>query len=356
MARFDFIGHDVPPVLSISRGFSAPVAIEMDRPAADLVFLAAHDDDPFARYEAMQTLVVQHLVAAVSGGFQCEADREAGRSSIGEAMARILSDPLLDDLMRGELMILPSEAYLAEQLLVADPGAIHAEREGLKAWLGRELGEQLRALHDRASAVPYGRDAAARGARKLKTQTLVYLAAGDPAEAARRAAAQYAQAETMTDRQGALMVLCGLDRPEREAALADFHARFAGNALVIDKWFTLQAGSLHHDVLDHAKALSRHAEFTLHNPNRVRALWMAMAVNPKAFHAASGEGYRLIADLILALDPVNAQTAARFVAPLGRWRRIEAGRSVLMKAELERIAATPGLSRDTFEQVTKSLG
>jgi len=355
-ARFDFIGHDAPPVLSINRGFSAPVAIEMDRVAADLVFLAAHDDDPFARYEAMQTLVVQHLVAAVSGGFLCEADREAGRASIGEAMARIIADPLLDDLMRGELMILPSEAYLAEQLLVADPGAIHEEREGLKAWLGRELGKDLRALHDRASAVPYGRDAAARGARKLKTQALVYLAAGDPAEAACRAAAQYASADTMTDRQGALMVLCGLDRPEREAALADFHARFAGNALVIDKWFTLQAGSLHRDVLEHVKALSRHPEFTLANPNRVRALWMAMAVNPKAFHAASGEGYRLIADLILALDPINAQTAARFVPPLGRWRRIEAGRSALMKAELERIAAAPGLSRDTFEQVTKSLG
>ncbi|HMP57681.1 MAG TPA: DUF3458 domain-containing protein, partial [Novosphingobium sp.] len=328
-ARFDFIGHDAAPVLSINRGFSAPVAIEMERSAEDLVFLAAHDDDPFARYEAMQTLVVQHLVAAVSGSLAGDAEREAGRAAIRTAMARILADPLLDDLMRGELMILPAEAYLAEQLLTADPGAIHAEREGLKAWLGRALGEELRALHDRASAVPYGRDAAARGARKLKTQALVWLAAADPAEAARRAAAQYRGADNMTDRQGALMVLCGLDAPEREEALADFHARFAGNALVIDKWFTLQAGSLHRDVLDHVKALSQHPEFTLHNPNRVRALWMAMAVNPKAFHAASGEGYRLIADLILALDPVNAQTAARFVPPLGRLRRIEPVRSAL---------------------------
>ncbi len=258
--------------------------------------------------------------------------------------------------MRGELMLLPAEGYLAEQLLVADPGAIHDEREGLKAWLGRSLHDRLNVLHDRASAVPYSRDAAARGARKLKTQALVYLAAGSPQEAARRAAAQYRAADNMTDRQGALMVLCGLDVPEREELLADFHARYQGNALVIDKWFSLQAGSLHPRALEHVKALAAHADFTLANPNRVRALYMGLAMNPPAFHAASGEGYRTIADLIVALDPLNAQTAARFVPSLGRWRRIEAGRSALMRAELERIAAAPVLSRDVREQVTKSLG
>ena len=347
-----FPGFASRPVLSINRGFSAPVAMDSDASAEDLVFLAAHDDDPFARYEAMQSLVVQHIVGTVTG----QGGQDASRAAIGTAFGRILADDKLDDLMRGELLLLPAESYLAEQVLVADPGAIHAAREGLKAWLGAEHGAALKAMHDRASAVPDGRDAAARGARKLKTQALVYLAAADPAEAARRAAAQYRAAATMTDRQGALMVLCGLDVPERAELLADFHARFAGNALVIDKWFTLQAGSLHKDVLDHAKTLADHPDFTLHNPNRVRALWMAMAVNPKAFHDAGGEGYRLIADLILALDPVNPQTAARFVPPLGRWRRIEPGRSALMKAQLERIAAAPNLSRDTFEQVTKSLG
>lgn len=355
-AQFSFAGFATRPVLSINRGFSAPVAIEADSSAADLLFLAANDDDPFARYEAMQSLIVQHLVAAVSGGFLCAADRDAGRESIRQALAAVIDDPALDDLMRGELLILPAESYLAEQLLVADPGAIRAEREELKAWLGRALEDRLTALHDRVSAVPYGRDAAARGARKLKTSALTYLAAGVPGEAIRRAAAQYAAADNMTDRQGALMVLCGLDGPEREAALADFAKRHAGNALVIDKWFSLQAGSLHPRVLDHVKALAGHPDFTLNNPNRVRALYMAAGVNPGAFHAADGAGYRLIADLILALDPLNAQTAARFVAPLGRWRRIEPVRAALMRAELERIAATPGLSRDTFEQVTKSLG
>jgi aminopeptidase N len=355
-AEFRFPGFAQPPVLSINRGFTAPVAIDSQASSADLVFLAANDDDPFARYEAMQSLIVQHLVAATGGGMLCDAERQAGRESIGRALAAVIDDPALDDLMRGELMILPAESYLAEQLPVADPGAIHAEREGLKAWLGRELESSLTALHDRVSAVPYGRDAAARGARKLKTQVLVYLAAGNAAEAARRASVQYDRADNMTDRQGALMVLCGLDNPARAERLADFHKRYEGNALVLDKWFSLQAGSLHRDVLDHVNALASHPDFTMANPNRVRALYMSAAVNPKAFHAASGEGYRLIADLILALDPINAQTAARFVAPLGRWRRIEPKRSAMMRAELERIAAAPGLSRDTREQVTKSLG
>jgi aminopeptidase N len=353
-AELSFPGFAARPVLSINRGFSAPVSVDSDATAEDLVFLAAHDDDPFARFEAMQALVVQHLVAAVSGTLD-DAARSQGRAAIGAALGAVLADPAIDDSMRGELMILPAEAYLAEQLLVADPGAIRAEREALKAWLGRALQAELTALHDRVSAVPYSRDAAARGARKLKTQALVYLAAATPRDAAARAAAQYRAADNMTDRQGALMVLCGLDVPEREELLADFHARYAGNALVIDKWFSLQAGSLHPGALDHVKALAQHADFTLANPNRARALYMGFAVNQAAFHAASGEGYRMIADLILVLDPVNAQTAARFVPPLGRWRRIEAGRSALMRAELERIATAPGLSRDTREQVSKSL-
>ncbi len=160
----------------------------------------------------------------------------------------------------------------------------------------------------------------------------------------------------MTDRQGALMVLAGLDTPARAELLADFKARYDGNALVIDKWFSLQAGSLHPQALEHVKDLARHPDFTLSNPNRVRSLYMTFAANPQAFHTASGEGYRMIADLILALDPINAQTAARFVPPLGRWRRIEPVRSARMRAELERIAAAADLSRDTAEQVGRSLG
>jgi aminopeptidase N len=351
---FTFSGFAKPPVLSINRGFSAPVALVNPASDADLVFLAAHDDDPFARYEAMQQLVVQHLVAAVKGTLT-EASRTTGRVAIGEAFAAVLADQALDDLMRGELLILPGETYLAEQIEQVDPVQVRAEREELKRWLGETLIAEWRALHDRCSAVPYSLDADARGARKLKTQALVYLTLADPGDTAQRARAQYDAASNMTDRQGALMVLAGLECADRALVLADFHARFAGNPLVIDKWFSIQASSFHPKALEHVKALAGHGDFTMANPNRVRALYMAFAGNPGAFHAASGEGYRMIADLIIALDPINANVAARFVTPLGRWRKLEPVRAGLMRAELERIAAIPTLSRDVREQVTRSL-
>ena len=352
---FPFKGYLRPPVLSINRGFTAPVAIETQQSSEDLVFLAARDDDAFARYEAMQRLVVGHLVAEARGEL-AERARDVERDAISQALEAILFDAALDDLMRGELLTLPAESYLAEHFEAADPAAIHAGREGLKAWLGEELRDDFADLHDRAISVPYSRDAAARGARKVKTQALVYLAAGAPDEAARRALAQYQAADNMTDRQGALMVLCSLDGDAREQALGDFYARHEDNPLVIDKWFSLQAGSLHPRVLDHIAELARHPAFTLSNPNRARALYMALAMNPSGFHDASGRGYRMIGDLIRELDAANPQLAARFVPPLGRWRRIEPGRSALMRAELERIGEVSGLSRDTREQVSKSLG
>ena len=349
------------PVVSINRGFTAPVVIERNLAREDLVFLAAHDDDPFARSEALQELAVSHLVGTASGALSA-ADQAAGEAAIIGAFRSSLADQALDDAMRGELMMLPSETYLFEAMAgsgatgarLADPGAIHAAREGLKAAIGTALAQELGALHVRASAVPLD-DPAGRGARKVKTLALVLIAAADPARAATLAAQQYDAADNMTDRQGGLMVLCGLDCPEREQRLTAFYDRYKDNALVVDKWFTLQALSLHADVIAQVRKLAEHPDFTLKNPNRVRSLHMAFAGNPKGFHAASGEGYRMVADVILALDPINPQTAARFVPSLGRWRRIEPVRAALMKAELERIAAAGNLSRDTFEQVSRSL-
>jgi aminopeptidase N len=354
-ASLSFSGFAAPPVLSINRGFSAPVAIERDTPVEDLVFLAANDDDPFARYEAMQDLVVAYLRDAASGALASER-RAAGQQAILSAFASAVTDEALDDLMRGELLILPGHSYISEQLAVADPLAIHQEREGLKALLGSRLETEFAAMHARASAISDGSDAVARGARKVKTQALVYLAAGVPERAKEIAAAQYDTATNMTDRLGALMVLAGLRSPERTDKILDFYTRFRDNPLVIDKWFAIQAQSLHPDVIEHVKALAKHPDFNIRNPNRVRSLFMAFTGAPQGFHAASGEGYRLIADLILELDPINPQTAARFVAPLGRWRRTERDRATLMRAELERISKAPKLSRDTFEQVTRSLG
>jgi len=352
---FAFEGFTAKPVLSINRGFSAPVNIERAISDEDLVFLAACDDDPFARYEAMQDLIVRHLTAASGDGLDA-AGREAARTAIAQAFEAILNDTALDDSMSGELMMLPGLTYLAEQQLISDPSRIHEEREGLKGWLGSRFETALVDMYQRASALPYGHDSASRGARKIKTQALVYLAAGNPERASTMAAAQYDAADNMTDRQGALMVLTGLGTAARTDKLIDFHRRYSGNELVIDKWFALQASSLNPNAISHVKALADHADFTMRNPNRVRSLYMAFASNPQAFHDASGGGYRIIADLILALDPINPQTAARFVPALGRWRRIEPGRAALMRAELERIKSADNLSRDTFEQVTRSLG
>ncbi|MBO9517986.1 MAG: aminopeptidase N [Porphyrobacter sp.] len=354
-ASLSFSGFTSPPVLSINRGFSAPVAIERDTPVEDLVFLAASDDDPFARYEAMQDLVVTYLRDAASGALGA-GQRAAGQDAILAAFASAVTDEALDDLMRGELLILPGHSYISEQLPVADPLAIHQEREGLKALIGSRLEAEIVAMHERASAIPDGASAAARGARKVKTQALVYLAPGVPERAKALAAAQYDAATNMTDRLGALMVLAGLRSAKRTDKILDFYNRYRDNPLVIDKWFAIQAQSLHPDVLEHVKALAKHPDFNIRNPNRVRSLYMAFTGAPQGFHAASGEGYRLIGDVILELDPINPQTAARFVPPLGRWRRTEPGRAAMMRAELERISKAQKLSRDTFEQVTRSLG
>lgn len=345
------------PVVSINRGFTAPVVIERSLSREDLVFLAAQDDDPFARSEALQELGVAHLVGAARGTLSAEEQAD-GEAAIIAAFRASLADAALEDAMRGELLVLPSETYLFEAMAtgtqLADPGAIHTAREGLKAAIARALAGELQAAHARTSAIPLD-DPAGRGARKVKTLVLGLIAAADPATAASLAAAQYDAADNMTDRQGALMVLCSLNVPEREARLAAFYERYKDNALVIDKWFTLQALSFHPDVIAHVRKLAEHPDFTIRNPNRVRSLHMAFAGNPKGFHKADGEGYRMVADVILALDPINPQTAARFVPALGRWRRIEPGRAALMKAELERILASGNLSRDTFEQVSRSL-
>lgn len=352
-ASFTFDGYPTRPVLSINRGFTAPVMIQREASLDELLLLAAHDDDAFARYEAMQELMVGHLVAGATGALD-DVRRAQGEAAIVQALGAVLEDERLDDSMRGELMSLPTQAYLFEQIDKPDPDAVHREREGLKALLARELAAPLEETYRRCAQVAFDAPGA-RGARKVKTQALAYLAAHEAGRAAEIAARQYDAADNMTDRQGALMVLAGLEHPLREEKLEAFYRRYRGNALVIDKWFTLQALSLHPRVLDHVRALADHPDFTLANPNRVRSLYMALAGNPPAFHAASGEGYRMLADLILRLDPINPQTAARFVPALGRWRRIEEKRAALMRGELERIRAAERLSRDVFEQVVRSL-
>jgi aminopeptidase N len=348
-AEIVFEGMGERPILSINRGFSAPVTVETDRSPADLAFLSAGDDDPFARYEATQQLMLDTVLASVSGA---AADEEA----VVEAVRRTLADETLDRAFTAEAVLLPSEAYVGDHMSTVDPEAVRTARESLRRRLGRELETQWRAAYAATSANRYVYTPAAKGARRLRTVALGYLMAAGADDAPALARRQFEDADNMTDRQGALGVLANSDAAEREGALAAFYERYRGDPLVLDKWFMVQALSTRDDALDEAERLAKHPDFTLANPNRVRSLVGAFASNQRAFHHPGGRGYRFLADTILALDKLNPQTAARLVPPLGRWRRFDEGRQALMRAELERLAAAPGLSKDVLEQATKSLG
>jgi aminopeptidase N len=343
-----FSAAETKLVLSINRGFSAPVVVEAERSATDLAFLSAHDDDPFARYEAMQQLMLDTLLAAIAG--------RAAHGPVVDAVRQTLEDEALDPAFTAEAVLLPSEAFIGDQMPVVDPERIRTAREALRAELGRALEPQWRAAYASTAANRYEYSPAAKGARRLKTVALNYLMAAGAEDSAALAKRQHDEADNMTDRQGALGALANSDAPERRGALAAFYDRYRGDALVLDKWFTVQAVSTRDDTLDAVEALARHPDFTLANPNRMRSLVGAFAGNQRAFHHESGRGYRFLADRILAVDRLNPQTAARLVPPLGRWRRFDEKRQDLMKAELERIVATPGLSKDVFEQASKSLG
>ncbi len=345
---FTFEGISNPPVLSINRGFSAPVIVDAPRTPAELAFLSAHDDDPFARYEAMQQLMVGALTGAAATG-------TLDSGAVIDAIRTSATDPALDDAFIAEAIRLPSEAYIGDQMLVVDPEAIHAAREAMQQAIGVALETLWRDLHARTARPAFTLEPGDKGARKLRNVALSYIAAAGVADGPWLALTQFETAHNMTERQGALAVLANSESAERGKALAAFYDRYRGNALVLDKWFQTQALAFHSDTVRIVEQLARHKDFTLTNPNRVRSLYGAFAANQWAFHSGVGEGYRLLAELIIALDPINPQTAARMVPPLGRWRRFGAERGQMMRSELERVLAQPRLSKDVTEQVSKSL-
>jgi aminopeptidase N len=344
-----FEGISERPILSINRGFSAPVIIETDRAVADLAFLAKHDDDPFARYEAIQQLMLGTLARAASDG-------KADHAPVIEAVAGTLGDSALDPAFIAEAVLLPTESFIGDQMATVDPDAIALARDALRADLGRALEDRWRAAYDGSRANRYAYTPAAKGRRRLRNVALGYIDGAGAPDAAELAFRQFVEADNMTDRQGALGTLANGTSAEREQALGLFYERYRDNALVLDKWFTAQALSTRADTLDAVIALAEHPDFTLANPNRFRALIGAFAANQRRFHASSGRGYRFLADMTLALDRLNPQTAARLIPALGRWRRFDETRAALMRAELQRVLDQPGLSKDVFEQASKSLG
>ena len=351
---FRFVNVPEPPTPSLLRGFSAPVKLKMGWSHDQLQFLAAHDSDAFARWEAGQQLAVTLMLGLV-------ADQRAGRAlsldaGLIEAFARTLDDTALDPAFVAQALSLPSETYIGELMDEIDPGAIHAVREHLRHGLGAALAERWRAAwranHDTG---PYAIDPRAMGRRSLKALSLAYLLAIDAPDALAQCVALARAGTNMTDVLSGLGLLCEHAKPEREAALATFYERWRDDALVIDKWFGIQAGVSAPDTLERVHRLLKHPAYDAKNPNRVRALVGAFCANPVRFHDPSGAGYRFLAEQVLAIDGFNPKIAARLVGPLGRWRRYEPGRRALMRAELARIAAAPALSRDVYEIASKSL-
>jgi aminopeptidase N len=351
---FRFTGIGEEPVPSILRGFSAPVRLRADGGDERLRFLLAHDSDPFNRWEAGQNLAVSTLLRLVD-------DHMAGRDprlegSFVAAFAAVMDDDAIDQALLAEILTLPSEGYLGEQMDVIRVDEIHTAREFVLRTLAAELRDRFESLYQRGRGGEYRIDAQSIARRRLTNLCLDYLVRLDDPSLRQLALEQYLRADNMTDAMAAMTALSRLDCDERDQVLADFQRRWKDDPLVLDKWFSVQATSPGPGALDRVRELMDHPSFDLRNPNRFRALIGAFAHgNPVAFHAADGSGYRFIADQVLALDPLNPQVAARLAGAFTRWRRHDEHRQALMRAELERMAARRDLSRDVYEIVSKSL-
>jgi aminopeptidase N len=345
-------------VPSLLRGFSAPVKLTTDDDEANLLFRLAHDDDAFNRVEAGQELFLRHLeqgVARVQAQQEPQAPSSALVAAVRTTLAQALT-PGADHALLALALSVPGLDVTGDRLPWADYASAHAVREALVVALARELAPLLAdvdlALSRELDGRPYAFEPRAVGLRSLRNLVVSWRARTND----EHAHAHLQRASCMTDVQTALALLAVARGPRREAAFNDFYARWKHEALMIDKWFLLQAQSTRAGVLDDVTGLLSHEAFSLKNPNRARSLVSAFAMgNPLHFHDASGRGYAFLADQVTALDAFNPQIAARFLVPLTRWRRQDPPRQELMKAQLRRVLERSGCSRDAYEIASKSL-
>lgn len=351
---FVFSGIAEEPVPSILRHFSAPVKVKADLSEQERLFLMANDPDEFNRWDAGQQLgvrIILNLVKDAHNGLPLRLDQ-----AFAAAFGKILTSALDDKAFQATVLTLPSEAYLADFMQVIDPSAIHETRSFVQKTLARSLKEEFHAAYyTNQDTGPYRTDQASIGRRSLKNVCLAYLMELDDPGVMKLCVDQFRTAGNMTDRIAALAALANSDGPERREALEAFYREWKDDPLVVDKWLTLQALSRLPDTLATVQALTRHPAFTIKNPNKVRSLINAFAANAVRFHDTSGAGYAFIADQVLLLDPLNPQIAARLASAFTLWKRYDELRKTLMKAQLERILRTPGLSRDVHEITAKSL-
>jgi aminopeptidase N len=340
------------PTPSLLRGFSAPVKLDIALDDAALLRLAGIDSDPFNRWQALRLVLTRDLIATVRG-------QPAGTQDgpIAEVMARALvGEP--EHAYAAQLIGMPTAADIARELGEnVDPDAVQAAIRRMARALGSRLAGTILARRlELADDGPYRPDSAGAGRRALRNTALAYLVLGEPAQGIHEAAAQYRSAANMTDRVAALSALSLEPNDAYVAALADFEARYRDDALVLDKWFALQATVARPETLERVKALMQHPAFSLRTPNRVYALLSSFAhANPTEFHRADGAGYDFVMDLVVALDSVNPQVASRLMSAFRTWRTLEPVRREKARAAIAQIAALPGLSRDVSDIAERAL-
>lgn len=356
--RFVFVEVPEQPLPSLLRGFSAPVKLSFPYSRDQLLFLMQHDSDGFNRWEAGQQLsvqVLQELIGQHQRGEQLVLDPR-----LIEAYRTLLADEALTRRWSPRCS-LPSEAYLTEISEVADVDAIHAAREFARQRIGEALFEPLwqryQANRKISRDTAYLAEASHIARRSLQNIALSYLSLSGREEILAACLEQYEGCDNMTERLTALAVLVNSGfEAEKGKALAMFADYFKDDPLVMDQWFSVQAGSPLPGGLERVQALMQHPAFTLKNPNKVRALIGAFAnQNLVNFHRPDGAGYRFLADQVIVLNALNPQIASRLLVPLTRWRKYDEARQALMRGELERILASGELSSDVYEVVSKSL-
>ena len=351
---FRFVDVPTRPVPSLARGFSAPAFIEYAYTDEALQHLLCYDSDAFNRWKAGQRLALNLLDEGVG-------NHVAGRpvtfpDYLATAFGRVLEDAAQDPAFAAEALTLPPEVTIAEQLKEIDPEAVHLVRLAMRRFLAERLEADFRRSYEtfRASG-PYRPEAESIGRRALRNLSLAYLMDLGAEPTRRMCVAQLSTADNMTDALAALTALANCDCPERRPALDAFYVKWQDEPLVVDKWLGVEALSRLPGTVARVRALTGHPAFTLKNPNKVYALLGAFAANLINFHAADGSGYDFLVEQSLALDAINPQVASRIVRNFERYKRFEPRRRALMRASLERVAATPGLSRETAEVVGKAL-
>lgn len=353
---FRFISLNEKPVISILRGFSAPVKLLMDRTVEENQFLFANDSDPFCRWEAGQQLAGTILLDYVSS-VQRDMAMDSAVTALIDAFRRVMSETWEDLSFQATLLALPTEKYISEQMEIIDIDAIYQARRFVKREIAKELKDLFLDLYERnhlPESGPFGKRAVGR--RWLKNVCLDYLTELDDDDAHRLCRDQYVGATTMTDQIAALACILNSRSSNKAKLVEAFYQQWEKEALVIDKWFALQSMSPVSGGYSRVVELKNHPAFSIRNPNRVRSLVGAFSQsNPVHFHARDGAGYRFLSDIVIDLNAINPQVASRMMAAFTQWRRFDHHRQKLMRGEIERIIGVENLSKDVYEIARKTL-